>query len=167
MDIGLLILRLLVGGLVFGHAMQKLVGAFGGLGADRTAPIFESWGFVPGKPLVLLAAALEAIGSALLILGLGTPLGASIVLGVMTVAASVNVTNGLWAQKGGYEVAFTYGGIALALAFTGPGGLSLDRAVGFSDYNHALGGAAAVVVAAVAAAGFVGYARTKARAAAI
>ena len=167
MDTGLLILRLLVGGLILGHSLQKLVGAFGGLGAGGTAPIFETWGFVPGKQMVLLAAVLELVAAILLLLGLGTPIGASIATSVMAVAASVNAANGLWAQKGGYEVAFTYGGIALALGFTGAGAYSLDHALGLDDYSHTTAGFAAAVVAAVAAVAFTGYAtRNKARIAA-
>ncbi|CAM3518951.1 DoxX family protein [Tsukamurella ocularis] len=158
MDIGLLILRLLLGTLIAGHALQKLTGAFGGLGPDGTAPIFEKWGLVPGKPLVVLAALLELLGALLVVFGLATPLGAAILVGVMAVAASVNVANGLWAQGGGYELALAYGGTAAALCFTGPGGFSLDRLIGLDGYDSTTAGVVAVIVAAVAAAAFIGYA---------
>ena len=39
---------------------------------------------------------------------------------------------GFFLMKGGYEYTLVLGGAALALAFTGPGALSLDQALGIS-----------------------------------
>jgi putative oxidoreductase len=47
-------------------------------------------------------------------------------------AVSVHIKNGFFAQNGGYEYTLVLGGAALALAFTGPGALSVDRALGIS-----------------------------------
>ncbi|MCX4658283.1 DoxX family protein [Streptomyces uncialis] len=91
MEIGLLVLRLLLGGLLFGHAAQKLFGWFRGHGPDGTGTVFETWGFRPGKPLVVLAALCELTAAASMVTGLLIPLGAAIALGTMLVAGSVNV----------------------------------------------------------------------------
>ena len=49
-DIGLLILRLVMGGLLVGHGSQKLFGWFSGPGLKGTAGFLESMGLKPGTP---------------------------------------------------------------------------------------------------------------------
>ncbi|MEN3608791.1 DoxX family protein [Plantactinospora sp. ZYX-F-223] len=134
MNLGLLLLRLLLAALLFGHASQKLFGWFRGQGPTGTGATFHTWGFRPGRQMALLAGLAELAGAALIALGLATPLGAAIVLGTMVVAASVNLPNGLWAHLGGYEVAFVYGALAVVLAYTGPGAWSLDHLVGLDGF---------------------------------
>ncbi|WP_405639562.1 DoxX family protein [Streptomyces uncialis] len=146
MEIGLLVLRLLLGGLLFGHAAQKLFGWFRGHGPDGTGTVFETWGFRPGKPLVVLAALCELTAAASMVTGLLTPLGAAIALGTMLVAGSVNVSKGLWAQSGGYELPLVYGGLAVGLGFTGPGEWSLDHAFGLAELSGVGWGGAAVAL---------------------
>nr|WP_239149249.1 DoxX family membrane protein [Streptomyces sp. SID12501] len=127
---GLLLLRLLLAALLFGHGTQKLFGWFGGAGRAGTAAVFEQWGFVPGRRMVLVAALAELAGAASVAAGLLTPGGCAVVVGTMTVAATATAPNGFWAQKGGCEVPFWYGAVAVVLAFTGPGAWSLDHALG-------------------------------------
>lgn len=165
MDFGLLVLRILLGTLLFGHAMQKMTGAFGGHGPDGTAPLFETWGLRPGKPMVRFAAGCELVAAVLLVVGLATPFGAAVAVGTMAVAVSVNVPKGLWATGGGYELALVYGGIAAALGFTGAGAWSVDYALGWNTADDILFGWTALAVGLVAAAVVIGYAsRSKARA---
>lgn len=95
-----------------------------------TGALFETLGFRPGPVMVVVAGISEVTGAVLLGLGLLTPLGAAIVLGTMIVAAAANWSKGLWAHLGGYEVAFTYAVLAVVLALTGPGAVSLDAALG-------------------------------------
>ncbi|MBO0890544.1 MAG: DoxX family protein [Acidothermales bacterium] len=151
MALGLLLLRLLLAALLAGHACQKAFGWFRGQGIDGTARTFESWGFRPGRQHAFMATAAELTGAVLLALGLLTPLGSAVVVGTMTVAASANFKNGLWAHLGGYEVAFVYGALAFVIAVTGPGALSLDAAAGLplSGIGYALGAAALGIVAAL------------------
>lgn len=151
MNEGLLLLRLLLAALLFGHASQKLFGWFRGAGPSGTAKTFELWGFRPGLPMVLLAGSCELVGALLLALGLLTPLAAAVVIGTMTVAASPNFTNGLWAHLGGYEVPFVYGALAVVIAVTGPGTISVDHRLGLSD-EHGLGWAAAALAVGLVAA---------------
>jgi putative oxidoreductase len=149
---GLFILRALVGALLFAHGTQKLFGWFGGHGLDGTGGFFEQIGHRPGRLMAMAAGLSEAGGGALLFLGLFTPLGAAMVIGVMTVASiSVHADNGLWATDGGYELPLTYAVIAGALAFTGAGSFSLDDALDLplSGWGWGLG---AVVVGLAGAA---------------
>jgi hypothetical protein len=51
---------------------------------------------------------------------------------MLVAAVSVHVKAGFFAQNGGYEYTLVLGGAALTLAFTGPGTLSLDYALGLA-----------------------------------
>ena len=150
MAIGLLLLRLGIGLSLTAHGTQKMFGWFGGPGLNATGQFFTVLGFPPGKRHALLAALGEVAGGALLALGLATPAAAAIVFGVMLVAVvTVHLRKGFFAQNGGYEYPFVLAVAALTLAFTGPGSLSIDAAVGF-ERSGALWGIAALL------AGFVG-----------
>ncbi|PXY22153.1 DoxX family protein [Prauserella muralis] len=151
MDLGLLVLRLLLAALLFGHGTQKLLGWFGGAGIAGTAAVFERWGFVPGSRLVVLAALTELAGAASIATGLLTPGGCALVIGTMAVAAAATAGNGFWAQQGGCEVPFCYGALAVVLAVTGPGSWSLDAALGLSGLAGPVWGAAALAVGLLAA----------------
>ncbi|MET7354029.1 DoxX family protein [Streptomyces mirabilis] len=103
MTVGLLLIRVVVGLLLFGHAAQKLFGWFGGHGLAGTGAFFDSIGYRLGRRLAFLAGLAELTGGLLLTLGLLTPLAAAIIIGTMIAAAAVHMRNGLWVQNGGYE----------------------------------------------------------------
>lgn len=149
MNIGLLVLRLVLGLLLVGHGSQKLFGLFGGPGLDGAAGFFHSLGFRPGKPMAIVAGASEAGAGMLLALGLLTPLASAAVIGTLVVAGSVHWAAGLWAQSGGFELPLLYVTCAVALAFIGPGSYSLDNALGFQGLAGNAWGVAAVVVGAL------------------
>ncbi|AWB93468.1 DoxX family protein [Aeromicrobium chenweiae] len=132
LDLGLLALRVMLALLLLGHATQKLFGWFRGMGVAGTGTHFESLGFSPGPPMVVMAGVSETVAATLLALGLLTPLGGAVAIGTMIVAASANFSHGLWAHLGGYEVAFVYAGTAAVLVLTGPGEISLDHALGWT-----------------------------------
>ncbi|MFI7407907.1 DoxX family protein [Streptomyces sp. NPDC049627] len=132
MTVGLFLIRVIVGMLLIGHAAQKLFGWFGGHGLAGTGAFFDSVGYRPGRRLALLAGLAELTGGLLLTLGLLTPLAAAVIVGTMTAAAAIHMRNGLWVQNGGYETPLLYAVTALGVAFTGPGGVSLDRLFGLS-----------------------------------
>lgn len=163
MELGLLLLRLLLGALIFGHGMQKLTGWFGGPGPRGAAPLFDSWGLRPGRRLVVVAALCEITAAVSITLGVLTSLGAAIAIGTMLVAASVNFAKGLWAQAGGYELPLVYAGTAAGLALTGPGAWSLDHLLGLGTYAGGRWGLISIAAALAGAAAMVGYsARNKA-----
>src|SRR6266436_7005776 len=87
-DIGLLILRLTVGGLLTGHGSQKLFGWFSGPGLKGTAGWLESLGLKPGTPWATVAAASEFGGGVLTTLGLLHPLGPLGTMGTMIMATA-------------------------------------------------------------------------------
>jgi putative oxidoreductase len=146
MDIGLLVLRTVLGLTLAAHGAQKLFGWFGGYGLDGVGQFLESIGFVPGRRQALLAGLSEMGGGLLLALGLFTPAAAAVTLAVMGVAAvSVHWKAGFFASQGGYEYTLVLGLAALSLAFTGPGALSLDAALGV-QFAGARWGLAALAV---------------------
>lgn len=64
-NIGLLLLRLVIGLLFVGHGAQKLFGWFGGYGLNGTGGWFESIGMKPGVTMALFAGLAELIGGIL------------------------------------------------------------------------------------------------------
>lgn len=149
MNIGLLLLRLVVGLTLAVHGTQKLFGWFGGPGLDRAGQSMGNLGFVPGRRSALLAGLMETGGGLLLALGLMTPAAAAAIFAVMLVAGfSAHLKQGFFLQKGGYEYTLVLGLAALSIAFTGPGELSLDALFGL-DLGGALWGLAALLVGLV------------------
>ena len=129
-DLGLLALRVGVGGTLVAHGAQKLFGWFGGGGPDQTGAMFEQIGFRPGRPHAVAAGVNEAGGGALLVLGLGTPGASAAVAATMLVASSMHIDSGFFNTEGGFEYPAVLGWSAAALALTGPGALSLDHVLG-------------------------------------
>jgi putative oxidoreductase len=130
-DIGLLLLRLLIGGLLAAHGAQKLFGWFSGHGIQGTADFLESLGWRPGRTFAILLGGAELAGGLALAFGAGTPVAAGVGIAVLANAAwVVHRPNGLWNTAGGYEYPLVLGGTALALALTGPGRFSLDHVAG-------------------------------------
>lgn len=131
MDLGLLLLRLVLAAILYMHSTQKLLGWFSGPGLDRAEKLFENLGQRPGRQMVKVAAACEAVGALLIAIGLATPLGAAMLAGTMLVAGgSLTMTKGtVWNALGGGEYPLVLAAFALVLGFTGPGGWSLDSAI--------------------------------------
>jgi putative oxidoreductase len=131
MDLALFVLRVVVGGLFAAHGAQKLFGAFGGHGIAGTGQFFENLGLRPGERHARLAGLGEFGGGLLLVFGLLTPLGAAAIIGIMTVAVlTVHLTKGWQNTEGGYEYNVVLAASAFALAAAGPGGWSVDNALG-------------------------------------
>jgi putative oxidoreductase len=147
-DVGLLLLRVLVGVGVSLHGFQKLFGWFGGGGLDGTAGWFRSLGFGDGRVAAVLAGTGEVAGGLGLALGCLTPLAAAAVIGTMTTAALVNnAENGFWSVRKGWELNGYLIAVAWALATAGPGAVSVDAAVGL-DLAGVVPGLLALLVGA-------------------
>jgi putative oxidoreductase len=155
MDLALLVLRLVVGLFFVGHGAQKLWGMFGGHGPAGTGQFFESIGITPGRRNAMAAGWSELIGGALLALGLLSPVGALLIVSVMTTAIlSVHVKNGPWATNGGYE----YNLVLIASAFViaaNPGDWSLDAAFGLGELHGTAMAVAALTFGAIG--GYLAY----------
>lgn len=127
MEWGLLLLRVVVGLLFAGHAMQKLAGWFGGYDLAGTGGFFESIGIKPGRTMALLAGLAELVGGLLFAFGLFTPLAALLIVLTMLIAiVKVHGKNGLWVTQNGYEFNLVLIVIAVSVALIGPGDYSLD-----------------------------------------
>ncbi|MBF9068944.1 DoxX family protein [Streptacidiphilus fuscans] len=129
-DLGLLVLRVGTGGVLFAHGAQKLFGWFGGAGLDRTAQAMEAMGFHPGRQSALAAGLGEAGGGVLLALGVATPAAGAAAAGAMAGAVAVHRPAGFFAQSGGYEYPAYLGYVAAGLGLAGPGVFSFDHISG-------------------------------------
>jgi putative oxidoreductase len=125
-DITLLGARLVLGGYLTVHGAQKLFGAFGGHGLEKTGAGFEKIGLTPGKEMATLAGATEFGGGLLTATGFAHPLGPLAIMGAMTVAAATHRENGALAANRGYELPLTNLAAAAALAVNGPGSMRLS-----------------------------------------
>jgi putative oxidoreductase len=134
MSYGLLLLRVVIGLIFAAHGSQKLFGWWDGPGQAGTRGWLGSIGFRPAWLFAALLTAQEFGGGLLLAFGFLTPLGTLAVTAAMVVAvALVHWKNGLWSSKGGFEFNLALTAGAVALAATGPGRFSIDRALGWDD----------------------------------
>jgi len=125
-DLGLLLLRVTIGVIMFGHGTQKLFGWFGGQGLGVVGPSFSQLGYPAGRLFAAIAGLTEALGGAGLALGLLTPLAGAAILGAMINAMAVVWHGSLYGDNGiEYEVLLALTGASLAL--TGAGRYSLDH----------------------------------------
>jgi putative oxidoreductase len=138
-SIGLLILRLGIGGYLLTHGLGKVRMLLAGNFEQMGDPI----GLGPVLSLILVTLA-EFLGALLVMLGLGTRLAAALVVVSMSVAAFVAHGSDPWTMERGYvlfttgqskswaskEPALLYLIPVLALVFTGAGAFSLDRLFG-------------------------------------
>jgi putative oxidoreductase len=130
-DLGLLILRMTVGGLLAAHGSQKLFGWFSGPGLKGISGWLGSMGLKPSKLWAYAAALSEFGGGVLTALGLFHPLGSIASIATMSMAiAKAHWGKPIWASQGGAELPLTNLATTLALALTGPGKFSLDYALG-------------------------------------
>ncbi len=147
-SLGLLLLRLSIGGLMIHHGQEKLADPLQFANtyvASLHLPFPLFFAYVAGFS--------ELIGSWLVILGLFTPLGALALIGTMTVAAYQHIST---AGFNIYvlELVLLYLGGSLALLFNGPGRFSFDAGIvpALVDDLTAADAADAALPAAVAAA---------------
>ncbi|WP_067826977.1 DoxX family membrane protein [Nocardia inohanensis] len=154
LDLGLLLLRLIIGGTFIYHGLQKATGWFHGPGLDgiKTAMENGGWKHVDLSAPLLIAG--ELGGGILVVLGLATPLAAGAVLAVILDAwmwKQSMVPGFQYSAKGNStEIESILAGIATVLILTGPGRLSFDRNRGWASRPYL--GSLAALVAAIAAA---------------
>jgi putative oxidoreductase len=138
-DIGLLVLRLTVGGVILAHGLMKIgwpisTGQRGMPAVRGLAGFFGSLGFWPPMFWAIVATVAEIGGGLLMILGLGGPIGPGLVFGDMVIVTYVaHWPAGFWAgggkQMAGWEFPILLTAGALAVALIGNGGWSLDGAL--------------------------------------
>ena len=141
---GLLVVRLAVGLTITAHGYAKI---FQGGRLAGTARWFESIGMRPGRLHAPLAALTEIAGGVLFACGLLTPLAAAAIVALMLVAAwTVHRRNGFFIVGSGWEYNFILAIVAVGVAVTGAGTLSLDDAFGLRGLE---GGWPCLLIAAV------------------
>ena len=129
--LALLILRLFLGVVFVMHGSQKLLGAFGGSGITGFAGLLAKYGIEPHVLWAWVVAITEFVGGICILFGFLTRFWAAGLVIDMTVAVvKVHLVNGFFWTKGGFEFVLTLGIIALVLLMTGPGSMSMDRAIG-------------------------------------
>jgi putative oxidoreductase len=149
-DIALLVLRVAVGAVMLAHGLNHI---FGGGKIAGTARWFESLGMKPGIVHAWLASLTEVGCGTLLVLGLGMPLAAAGVVGVMLVAWITNHRgNGFFIFRPGegWEYVMTLTATGIALGTVGGGRWSLDHAF---DLDDDLVGALGLAIVLIAGAG--------------
>ncbi len=133
LELGLLLLRVVVGLLMAGHGAQKLFGWFGGPGLAGLQGWLTSLGLRPASFWALMAGLAEFGGGLLLALGLLSPFGEMGIIAAMIMAILLgHWGNGLWAQNNGSELPLLNLTAALFFAIVGPGRYSLDALLGIA-----------------------------------
>ncbi len=130
-DIGLLLLRLGIGGAVFAHGAQKVFGLWGGPGIAGFATHLTGFGYQQATTLSWVTGVTELVAGAFLIVGLFTPLAAAAVLAIMINAVLLKLGNGFFVTGPRGGDAIEYSGVlglgAACLVLTGPGRVALDN----------------------------------------
>ena len=127
---GLTALRVPVGIIFAAHGAQKLFGWFGGYGLEGTGGWMASIGLTPGYLMALLAGSAEFFGGLALVAGLLVrPAAAALAFAMVVAIFSVHIGNGLFMSNNGYEFGLALLAASVALAISGAGNGSLDRAL--------------------------------------
>lgn len=149
-DLGLLVLRLVVGLIFAAHGAQKVLGWWGGPGLSGWIAAMTRMGLRPAGLWALVSALTELVGGLLLALGGATPLVAPLLVGQsLVIVVRGHWSRGFWNRDGGIEFPLALLGGSVAILGVGPGGLSVDAAVGLAVADEIQ---AAIVVGALAGA---------------
>lgn len=118
--------RVTLGATMLYHGLAKLKPE----GVEQTAGFFEQIGIKPGRTWALATGWTETVAGVLSLLGIGTRAAAlSIVVTQAVAIAKVHAQNGFDVQKGGYEYNLSLISAALGLLLSGPGKVSVHRAL--------------------------------------
>ncbi len=135
-DLGLLILRVTLGGLLIAHGLQKLFGWWGGSGLTGLKNSLSDVGYEHADILTYVAAGGQITAGVLLVLGLFTPLAAAGALAYLIngMLAGVSADSGRFAffLPDGHEYQVTLIGLAVAIILVGPGRYGFDAGRGWS-----------------------------------
>jgi putative oxidoreductase len=152
-DLGLAILRIVVGAILLAHGLQKF-GFLGGGGIQGTVSWLEGGlGIWPAEFWAWVVAGVETLGGALMIVGLlGFIAPFAIAADMVVAAVTVHAPKGFWNTKGGYEYNIALGAAAIASGLLGYGAWSLDAVFGVALPDWLLVGWAVASVVGVLAA---------------
>lgn len=134
-ELGLLLLRLLVGGLLILDGLRNTVGLLDGPGLSGTEALIAEWGFDYARILAIALVSIQLGAGVLIVVGLATPFAAAAVvlaMSVFTLGQHLGNGNVLVFSQGVDELPLILAGAAAALALTGPGKISLDSPMKWS-----------------------------------
>ena len=132
-DLGLLVLRLVVGLTFAAHGAQKAFGWWAGPGYTGWTGALQGMGWRPAPLWALISVGAELAAGLLFALGFPTPLAAAALIGQsVVIVLSIHWQKGFWNSKGGWEFPTTLAAGAIAICLTGPGAISLDAALGLA-----------------------------------
>lgn len=128
-DLGLLVLRLGLAAIMLAHGYQKLF-LQGGGSFTATQSGFAQMGVPVPQVAGIVIIILELAGGLAMVFGLFTVIVGICYAAAMAVAIwYVHLPNGFFVATNGYELAGLTGTVALVLAISGAGRISLDRAI--------------------------------------
>jgi putative oxidoreductase len=130
-DIGLLVLRLALGGIFIAHGVQKLLGP----GLEGFSTFVANLGVPYPYPAAVAALSAEIGGGILVVIGLFSRFGAISLAAVMGIAIwKVHLPNGFWLAgsvekagpvPNGIEYCLALLAMALCIVLAGPGGMQI------------------------------------------
>jgi putative oxidoreductase len=131
-DMALLVLRVVIGALLFGHGAQKFFGWFGGPGFAKTRTMMGvHLRLRPATFWSVMAVLSETGGGLLFAAGFLQPLGALGIAAAMLMAINAHWPK-VWASERGFEYPLTLLAGALTIGLMGGGRYTLDRALGIA-----------------------------------
>ncbi|QNG19273.1 DoxX family protein [Rhodococcus triatomae] len=135
LDLGLLVLRVVVGVTLLVHGLQKLTGVWNGPGLGGFEDTLVEAGFDQARLLAILGAVGEVAAGSLLVLGLLTPWAAAAALAIMINAWAFRqaAEPGLaYFAPDGVEYETLLGVCAAVIVLTGPGRIAIDGRRGWA-----------------------------------
>ena len=129
-DVGILIVRLVIGLTFAAHGAQKVFGWWGGPGfAGWTAGI-ERMGLRPAPLWAAISAGVELVGGGLLALGLLTPIASALLVAQsIYIIVRAHWSRGFWNRGGGIEFPLQILAGSLLVVATGAGAIAIDSAL--------------------------------------
>ncbi|HYX10477.1 MAG TPA: DoxX family protein [Candidatus Acidoferrum sp.] len=135
-DLGLFVLRVVVGLIFAAHGAQKAFGWWSGPGPQRWRDAIGRMRFQPVGLWAPLSMGVELVAGVLVALGFLTSLAAAVLIGqAIVIIVVAHWRNGFWDTNHGYEFPLVLAAALVALALIGPGPASIDGLAGivFTD----------------------------------
>ena len=132
-DLGILVLRLVIGLTMAGHGSQKAFGWWKGSGWAGWRAVMTRMGFRPESLWAAVAISAELVGGLLFAIGFLTPIAAMALIGQsMVIIVKAHWPRGFWNRDNGYEFPLSLLAGIVAVVGTGAGAISVDGLLGIS-----------------------------------
>lgn len=132
-DPAILLARLAIGFIFIAHGWQKLAA----WGLDGTAASFEQMGVPMPAVSAAVAAFIELVAGAALVVGLVVPVaGLLLTLDMLGAFVLVHASNGVFVSDNGFALVLALGAGGLVLAAVGGGRYSVDELMGTRITRH-------------------------------